>query len=326
MHSRWTALVWLLVGLSLPAADAPLRLGLIGLDTSHVTAFTEILNNPHAKDHVPGAKVVAAYVGGSWDIESSWSRVPEYTRKLTTQYGVRLHHTIDDLCREVDGVLLTSVDGRPHLAQARPVIAAGKPIYLDKPMAGSLRDVLEIFRLAEEARVPVFSASSLRFARNTLAVRHGSIGTVTNALTSSPAHLEPNHPDLFWYGVHGVESLFTVLGTGCQSVIRGTNASGGIEVRGRWSNGRTGVFTEGTGYSGLAQGTRGEAPVGSYDGYAPLVREFTRFLQTGVSPVPPAETIEIFAFMEAADESRRRNGAEVTLAEVLATARQAVPH
>ena len=125
--------------------------------------------------------------------------------------------------------MLLSVDGRPHLAQARPVIAAKKPIFIDKPLAGSLRDAAEIFRLAKAAGVPVFTASSLRFAKNTQAARNGALGTVTNALTSSPAHLDPTHPDLFWYGIHGVESLFTVMGTGCESVRRSKTADGGIE-------------------------------------------------------------------------------------------------
>lgn len=306
--------VILLAAVSLRAAD--LRLGIVGLDTSHVTAFTEILNDPAAKGHVPGAVVVAAFKGGSPDIESSWSRVDGYTKTLQDKYGVKLYDTIEELCRNVDAVLIENVDGRPHLAAARPVIAARKPLYIDKPMAASVADVREIFRLAAAANVPIFSSSSLRFASNTLAVRAGSIGTVTNAVTSSPAHLEKTHPDLFWYGVHGVESLYTVMGTGCESVRRGTNAEGGIQVTGRWKDGRIGTFSEGKGYSGQAQGPRGNQAVGSYDGYAPLVEAIVRFFQTGVAPVKPEETIEIFTFMEAADESKRRGGAEVRLSEI----------
>ena len=303
-------------------ADSDLRLGLIGLDTSHVTAFTEILNNPAAKDHVKGARVVAAFKGGSPDIESSWSRVEEYTRTLREKHGVRIYDSIPEMCRDVDAVLLESVDGRPHLEQVRPVIAAGKPVYIDKPIAGTLSDAIEIFRLAEKAKVPVFTASSLRFGSNTLAVRNGSIGTVTNAWTSSPAHVEKTHPDLFWYGVHGVESLFTVMGTGCVSVRRGTTPEGGIEVVGTWKGGRRGTFREGKGYEGRAEGTKGSSPVGAYDGYAPLIAAVVPFLKTGLAPVRPEETLEIFAFMEAADESKRRGGAEVTLAEVLEKARR----
>src|SRR6185295_7686066 len=127
---------------------AELRVGIIGCDTSHVPAFTEILNNPQAKDHIPGAKVIAAFKGGSKDIESSWSRVEGYAKTLQEKYHVRLYDSIDKMCAEVDAVLLESLDGRPHLEQAKSVIDAGKPLYIDKPMAGSLRDVIKIFELA----------------------------------------------------------------------------------------------------------------------------------------------------------------------------------
>lgn len=309
------------VGLALAlagrASAAELRLGLIGLDTSHATAFTKLLNDPTDQAHVSGARVVAAFKGGSPDLPSSWNRVPEYTAEVTNKWGVKLYDDIGAMCRDVDAVLLESVDGRPHLAQARPVIEAGKPLYIDKPMAASLRDVGEIFRLAKAKGVPIFSSSSLRFAKSTLAVRAGSVGKVSRAETTSPCHLDPTHPDLFWYGVHGVESLFTVMGTGCESVRRGKTADGKIEVTGTWAGGRTGTYREGEGYSGKAVGEKGEAPVGAFDGYAPLVVEIVKFFGTRVAPVPSAETIEIFAFMEAADESKRRGGEPVTLREVL---------
>lgn len=181
----------LLLGvISISAQAAELRLGIIGLDTSHVTAFTELLNNPKAKDHVPGARVVAAFKGGSADIPSSIDRVEGYTTTLRDKYGVKIHETVAQVCAEVDAVLIESVDGRPHLEQARAVIAARKPLYIDKPLAGTLRDALEIVRLAQEANVPLFSASSLRFGKTTQAVRTGSVGKVQSAETTSPAHIE----------------------------------------------------------------------------------------------------------------------------------------
>ncbi len=302
------------VGPRLAAAD--LRVGLIGLDTSHATAFTKLLNDPADPNHVRGARVVAAFVGGSYDLEASRSRLEGYTKELREKWGVRLHPTIPDLCRDVDAVILTSVDGRTHLAQAIPVLLARKPLYIDKPLAASLRDAAAIFELAAAQGVPVGSASSLRHGRATQAVRGGSIGTVTNAFTTSPCELNPTHPDLMWYGIHGCESLFTVMGPGCRSVRRGTNDTGGIQVTGAWAGGRTGVYREAKGYGGLARGEKGEAEVGTFDGYAPLLVEVVKCFQTGVVPVAPAETLELFAFMEAADESQRRGGAEVTLEEI----------
>jgi hypothetical protein len=303
--------------LAVAARAGELRIGMIGCDTSHVIAFTDILNNPAAKGHVPGGRVVAAFRGGSPDIPDSVNRLDEYSKQLREKYGVTFYDTIEELCRNVDALCLTSVDGRPHLEQVKPVLKARKPVFVDKPMAGSLRDVVEMFRLADQAGVPMFSSSSLRFASNSLAARNGAVGRVNSAETSSPCKLEPHHPDLFWYGVHGVESLFTVMGGGCRTVRRGTTPDGWIEVAGEWSDGRQGVFRESKDYGGVARGSKGEMPVGSYDGYAPLVEQFMKFFQTGVAPVKPGETIEIFAFMEAADESKRQGGAPVNIKDVL---------
>ena len=296
---------------------ADLRIGIIGCDTSHVTAFTEVLNNPDAKGHVPGGKVVAAFKGGSQDIPSSASRVEEYTKTLKEKYGVKICGSIEELCEEVDVVLLESVDGRPHLEQVKPVIKARKPVFIDKPVAGSLRDAVEIYRLAEQNRVPLFSSSSLRFAKDTQAAAHGALGRLTYAETYGPCELEPHHPDLFWYGVHGVEALFTVLGTGCDTVQRTNTAGGKIEVVGTWTGGRNGVFRQDQDFHGLAKGQKGEAPVGSFDGYVPLVVEIMKFFTTGIAPVKPEETLEIFAFMEAADQSKAKGGAPVRIKDVL---------
>ena len=303
--------------------SADLRIGLIGLDTSHVMAFTKTLNDPKDKNHVDGATVVAAFKGGSPDIESSAKRVDGYTKELQEKYSVKIYDSIEEMCKNVDAVMLESVDGRPHLAQARPVIKAGKRLFIDKPMAGSLHDALEIFRLAKENNVAVFSSSSLRYGKATQAVRNGSVGKVLSAWTSSPVNLEEHHPELFWYGIHGVESLFTAMGTGCETVKRGKTDDGRIEVTGTWSGGRTGIFREGSHakgqkpYGGVAKGEKGEAEIGAYDGYAPLLVEVIKFFQTGVSPVPERETIEILAFMEASDESKKLGGQPVSIGDVL---------
>ena len=310
----------------------PLRAGVIGLDTSHVIAFTQTLNKgakkPEDAEKIAGVKMVAAYPQGSKDIESSTKRVPEYTEKMKA-LGVEIVDSIEELVKRVDVVFLESNDGRVHLEQVRPVLKAGKAVFIDKPIAGSLADTIRILDAAKKAKVPLFCSSSLRFGKTTQAVRNGSIGKVKSAETFSPVSIEPTHPDLFWYGVHGCESLFAVMGTGCKSVKRGTTADGKVEVTGTWADGRTGIFRqengkERKGYGGIAVGETGSSPVGSYDGYDALLVEIIQMFRTGIVPVSAEETIELYAFMEAADESKRRGGAEVTLKEVLDKARAEV--
>jgi len=254
--------------------------------------------------------------------------VPDYTAKVK-DLGVEIVDSVEDLVKKVDVVLLESNDGRVHLEQLKPVLAAHKPCFIDKPIAGSLADTIRILDAAKKANVPLFCSSSLRFGKAVQAVRNGSIGQVKSAETFSPAHLEATHPDLYWYGVHGCESLYTVMGTGCQSVKRGTTEDGKIMVTGTWSGGRTGIFREENGqdrkgYGGKAVGDKGEAAIGTYDGYDVLLYAIVDMFRTGKAPVSADETLELYTFMEAADESKRRGGAEVKLQEVLDKARAEV--
>jgi len=317
MKSRLLVLLALLAG---AAFAADLRIGLIGLDTSHVVVFTKTYNDPKAPDHVPGGKIVAAFKGGSADIETSASRVEGYTKELTEKYGVKIYDSIEELAKNVDAIMIESVDGRPHLDQFRRVIAAKKPVFIDKPLAGSLKDAVELVRLAKENKIPLFSSSSLRYGPEPLGPKLAKIGDLTSAYSIGPAEFEPHHPDFFWYGIHSVEALYTVLGAGCVQVVRTATPNTDV-ITGVWSNGRVGtVQGHRKGYKGYGVtivGTKGVTTAGEKHSYKGLNEEVMKFFQTGISPVPPETTLELHAFMEAADESKRRGGAPVTLAEVL---------
>jgi predicted dehydrogenase len=265
--------------------------------------------------------VVAAFKGGSPDMEASASRLEAFTNELVTKHGVKLYDSIEELARNVDAILIESVDGRVHLAQARRVFPFHKPVFIDKPLAASLRDGIEIVRLAREQKVPLFSSSSLRFSNAVTAARKKEIGQQLGAFSVGPATLEPHHPDLFYYGIHAVESLFAVMGRGCISVVRTSTPDTDV-VTGVWADGRVGTVRGARGakseYTLLVFGAKGIAQEKeSGSAYVPLLSQIITFCRTGVSPVDPRETIEILAFMEAADESKRRGGVPVALAEVI---------
>ncbi len=295
------------------------RIGIIGLDTSHSVAFTQTLNDPSAGPEFGGYKVTAAYPKGSNDIKSSVDRIPGYTEDVK-KLGVEIVNSIDDLLKKTDVILLETNDGRLHFEQALKVMKTGKRLFIDKPIAASLSDTIAIFRAAEYFKVPVFSSSSLRYIQGVSDIAGGSIGKVLGADTYSPATLEKTHPDLFWYGVHGVETLFTVMGTGCQSVS-GTFTEETDQVTGLWADSRIGTFrglrTGKSDYGGTVFGEKGIAVLGKYKGYNPLLIEIVKFFQTGIPPVRPDETIEIFAFMTAAAESKKQNGVRIKLEKVL---------
>jgi predicted dehydrogenase len=308
----------------------PLKVGIIGLDTSHVVVFTQALNKPNAKTpaDLAGIRVVAAYPGGSADVESSRTRVDGFTKTVKEKYDVEIVGSIDELLKKVDVVLLESVDGRPHLEQVRPVFKAKKPVFIDKPVAGSLADAIEIYELAKESRVPCFSSSGLRFQPGIRAIRtKPELGDVLGCDAYSPCSLEEHHPDLYWYGVHGVEALYTIMGPGCVTVTR-AHTPGADVVTGTWKDGRIGTF-RGTragkhDYGATVFGSKAILPSGGFVSYEPLLVEVCKFFRTGKPPVSAEETVEIMAFMEAADESKRRGGAPVKLEDVLNKARAQV--
>ena len=299
------------------------RIGMIGLDTSHVIAFASIINDPN-KGY--GCKVVAGYPGGSPDFALSASRVENYTRQLREDFGLEIVDSIEELCKKVDGVLLESVDGRPHLEQVKPVIAAKKPVFIDKPMAANLADVIEIFRLARENNVPCWSCSSLRYQPGIIGMRNNKeVGQILGCDAFSPSLLEEHHPDLYWYGIHGVEILYTVMGPGCQKVQRVQTKDTEFVV-GIWEDGRIGTFrgtrTGPHKYGSMVFGTESVTPSGGYTSYEPHVDEIIKFFKTGEVPIPEEETIEIYAFMSAADESKANGGAAVSIKSVIEEAKK----
>jgi len=288
------------------------KIGMIGLDTSHSPAFTKLINSDQPA--FKGYQVTHAYPQGSKKIESSYSRIPRYIEEVKG-FGVEIVESIDDLLQKVDYVLLETNDGTIHLEQARPVLKAGKPVFIDKPVAAGFDDVVQIYQMAEDLKVPIFSSSSLRYM-SSFDQLNEKVGKVVGCDAFSPASLQEDHTDLYWYGIHGVEILFTTMGKGCRKVSR-TFTDDTDFVVGTWEDGRIGTFRgKRSGkhdYGGIAHGTEGTMNLGPYDGYGNLVEKIIKFFETGKPPVDPEETIEIYAFMSAADESKAKGGAEISL-------------
>ncbi|WP_129654231.1 Gfo/Idh/MocA family protein [Flagellimonas olearia] len=304
---------------ALKLMDKGKRVGIIGLDTSHSIAFTKLLNADVPSPDFKEYKVVAAYPWGSNTIESGRERIPKYTKEMASM-GVTIARSIDEVLDQVDVILLETHDGNLRLEQAMKIIESGKPVFMDKPFAASIADVRKIVEASEKHKVPVFSSSSLRYTDKAMAIGEGKIvGKIMGASTYGPAYLEPTHPDLFWYGIHGVELLYTLMGTGCECVS--CISTDGVEVvTGVWEGGRLGTFRgvrrDTIGFGGIAFGENGNALVGEYTGYRPLLIKIIEFFETRIPPVPLRETLEIYEFMQAAHDSKRQGGIQITLDSV----------
>jgi hypothetical protein len=215
---------------------------MIGLDTSHVPAFTQIINSPSFGNGVEQLRIIAGYPGGT-DLPVSRGRVAAFTQSVR-ELGVEIMPTISDLISSVDAIMIQSVDGRAHLREAIPVILSGKPLFIDKPVAGSLSEAVAIYGLAAKEGVPVFSSSALRYSSEIRQILDdATIGGIVGGFTWGPCKSQPEIPDMFFYGIHGIEVLYTFVGTGCEMVSR-ISTSGTDVVTGVWSGGRI-AFIEG---------------------------------------------------------------------------------
>ena len=292
-----------------------IKVGIIGLDTSHSPAFIGLLNSEDPKPEHQGFRVVAAYPYGSKTIENSFKRIPEYTEKAKKN-GVEIVSSIAELLKKVDCVMLETNDGTLHLEQAIEVLKSKKPMFIDKPIAADLVDAIAIFKLADQYNVPIFSSSALRFVPKNVELRNGKYGKILGADCYSPAPSEPSHPDFSWYCIHGIEILYTFMGTGCKEVVR-MSSEGTDVVNGLWADGRIGTFRGNrTGkhiYGGTAICDTGAVIAGGYEGYACLLTEILKFFKTKIVPVNKAETLELFTFMAASNESKRLGGKPVSM-------------
>jgi hypothetical protein len=295
-------------------SGADLRLGVIGTDTSHAVVFARALNDTAGPNHVAGARIVVAYKGGSPDVQESRSRVDKFATELQSKLGVLFVDHISEMCSAVDGILLESLDGRKHLPEMKEAVKCGKPIFIDKPVAASLNDAREIVRIASDAHVPWFSASSLRFSD----IESLKQEPINGVIVWGPGPTEPHHElDLSWYGIHAVEMLYTLMGPGCNEVTR-THSENADVVTGRWKDGRLGTVRVERPYSTFgAIAFRSKNKVDTLAAvkvdYLPLVRQIIEFMQTQKPPVSNAETLEIFAFMDAAQKSKERGGSPVSM-------------
>jgi virulence factor len=293
-----------------------IKLGILDFDTSHAVEFTRRLNHTDGtpkEQVVEGARVVIGCAGES---KLSPERIEGFTNQMT-KFGVPLVDNPRDMIGKVDGMLIESVDGTVHLERARPFLEAGLPCFIDKPFTCSAADARKIIALSEKHKAPVFSSSSLRFAPEVVEYSADpKSGKLIGCTVHGPCSLSPiaeRNAGLFHYGIHPVEVLYTLMGPGCKRVTS-IHERGVDVVTGVWADGRVatvrGLRAGASGYGFTAFAEKGIKPVtiGTAFIYRELLRKIVEFFKTGKSPVEPSTTIEIMAFIEAANTSGANHG------------------
>ncbi|MCZ8516910.1 gfo/Idh/MocA family oxidoreductase [Paenibacillus filicis] len=289
-----------------------LNIGMIGLDTSHVSAFAKLLNDSQHEYHVPGGRVTAAYPGGSPDFELSWSRLPGFRKELTEAYDVKIVSEPEAVAEQCDAILLMSVDGRVHLEQLRRIAPFRRPVFVDKPFAVNSADAGQMAELAGKFDFPLMSCSALRYAEAlTQALGSSEHGEIIGADYYGPMELQPTQPGFYWYGIHTAEMLYRTLGIGCRSV-QVTTSENHDQVTGVWADGRVGTLRGNRRgnktFGGLVHREKNTSFVDPYayakPYYASLLERIMQLFRDGRPDIAMGETLEIIRFLEAANESR----------------------
>ena len=296
-----------------------LKIGIVGLDTSHAPAFARLLNDAKNEFHVPGCQVVKAFPGGSKAFSMSMSRVGQFTEDLRS-LGVEIVDSIEALAG-LDAYFLESVDGNQHLEQFKILAEFGKPVFIDNPLACNYDDARAIAAYAREKQIPVMTASAIRYANGIEgALPEGAKVYAADAF--GPMEFFPDYRDYFWYGIHSAELLFSFMGSGCESVKTFSTPTVDAIV-GLWKDGRIGKLT-GNRVKALNFGCTLTTDKGSIAAlvstdvpfYAKLMRKVVPFLQSGVPAIPMEESLEIIAFLEAVSRSRAAGGKTIRIADL----------
>jgi predicted dehydrogenase len=335
------------------AAAEPVRVGVLGLDNYQSVAFAQLFHvpmtekvlarlDPQAQEvakaamkELEGVRVTVAVAIGSPDIPDSVKNLPQWVERFG-KMGIPIVPTVEEALAQCDSVLIMTLDGRKHLDLARKALAAKKRTFIARPMAATLADVREIFRSAEENNTPVWSSSQHRFSPGFAGMKnHPEVGKVLGVDVYGGCETEPHHPELVWQAVHGIETLYTMMGPGCESV-RCVSTPYAESITGVWKDGRVGTFRgikQGkVKYSATVFGDAGVSTAGIYGhgapvqgmvptkdryvGYESIAVEIAKFVKGGPAPVSPEETIEVFTFMDAAAQSKAKGGEPVTIQAV----------
>ena len=332
--------VFAMIRAVVPAQAAePVRVGILAIDNYQAVEYAQMFNNPKAEGHLAGLRVVVAYPIGSADYPNSAALVTRWKDQLGGLYPkdvvppIEMVDSVDNLLKRCDAVIIMSLDGRQHLKQATAVLKAGKRLFIGRPLASSPEDAVAILKLAEETKTPCWSCSQHRYSPGFSGMRnHPEVGRVLGCDVYGGYDVKAAEADKFTRALHSIETLYTIMGPGCATVSCQSTPTAET-ITATWNDGRVatyrGIKQGSVKYSATVFGDLGVSTAGIYGhgvpvkgivpttdkymGYEGLAIEMAKFFKGGPTPVTAAETLEIYAFLQAAEESKSQNGAGVRL-------------
>ncbi len=285
-----------------------IKVAFIGLDSSHSVELSRLVCSP---DQPAEQKIEGLTVTACLRFETPFQNKEGLDKRQAQleAWGIKVTEDFDEAIADCDAIQVEINDPAYHLEYFQRVAALGKPIFLDKPLAGTLEDGREILRLARKHQTRVFSSSSLPLfpavgaAVDKLAALGEPVlfGHTFGALGKASAG-----DSLIWYGVHSFEMLQRVMGCGAERVFAIDNGQSVVSTI-EYSGNRRGVVESTRSswrYGGRVQSEKNvEFFLVNGPLYYYLMKEIRAFFQGGPAPVSMEQTFEGLAMMVAASKS-----------------------
>jgi predicted dehydrogenase len=328
-------------------AEKPVRVGILGIDNYQCVEYTKHFNDPKAEGDFVGLRVTAAWPVTSDSYPDSAGLTEKWKEQLLALYQKpanpadavpppEIVGSLDELLKRCDAVMIMSLDGRKHLEQATAVLRAGKRLFIGRPLASSVDDAVAIMKVAAETKTPCWSSSQHRYSPGFFGMRnHPEVGKVLGCDVYGGWDVKAAEADHFIRPLHSIETLYAIMGPGVVNVSCHSTPTA-ESITATWSDGRVGTYRgikEGAvKYSATVFGDKGVSTAGIYGhgvpvqgivptsdkymGYEGVAHEMAKFFKGGPPPVTAAETLEIFALLQAAEESKAKDGAPVKLKDL----------
>ncbi len=303
-----------------------MRIGAIGIDSSHLPVFTQRIKDLNAQGATK-CQVTHFWDPGmhEWQHPEGPKRSAEDVanwRKTTQELGAKQVNSLDELLSNVDGVMVLNINGHRHLELSIGPIARGMPTYIDKPVTCSLDQARSLLAMTRQYKARCYSASSLRFITEIPKLNKEKIGQIIAIDAFGNGEVLDMMPGLWHYGCHSIEmvdAIFKWSGQGAgvkrvSAVATGDATSGyhlldmdyhdgriarlRMDRNGAWAFGAT---VHGT--KGVEQFVVDFAPV-----YGHLVAGMVKFFEGGDAPVDLRDIVENVAVMEQGNRSIAHGG------------------
>jgi len=289
-----------------------IRVAIIGLDTSHSTAFPQLMQDPSTPEKLQ-VKELRAVSCMRFETPFQGKEGLDKRQAYLESIGIPVTENFDEAVADCDAIMLEINDPSLHLEYFEKCAPLGKPVFLDKPFADTVENMQKIMDIAQKYNVRFFTSSSLRFDMDLCAAlkvaperKRATIwGPIGKAAAGS---------DVVWYGCHSFEMLQTVMGNGATEVA-GYKDESGYVFQVKYADGRRGTveLTPGSSFGALLRDEANNCVTVNVTGEVPfyfmLLKEIVRFFN-GEEVVSLADSVEVMAMMEAADCSIASGKAE----------------